>query len=65
MSRQLQCILFETKMSGRKRKKCKCRTGRKQSRGRLRGALVVIETRSHGSVKGKNFVDDGNTEEYC
>lgn len=39
--------------------------GRKKDIGRIIGVFVVMEARSHGSVKGKDFVDDGNTEVYC
>lgn len=39
--------------------------GRWEDRGRIIGVLVVMETRSHGGVGGKHFVDDGNSEEYC
>lgn len=39
--------------------------GRKKDRGRIIGVFVVMETRSHSSVKGKHFADDGNTEEHC
>lgn len=30
-----------------------------------RGAFLAVETRSHGAVKGKHFVDDGKTEKRC
>lgn len=47
-----------------RRRKIK-RMGRKKDRGGIIGVFVVMETRSHGSVKGEHFADDGNTEKYC
>lgn len=34
-------------------------------RKRKKSVFVALERRSHCSVKGKHFADDGNTEEYC
>lgn len=52
-------------MGGRGRKESGEQGERKKYRGRIRGVFVVVVTRSHGCVKGKHFVGDGNTEEYC
>lgn len=38
---------------------------RKTDRRRIIGVFVVMETRSHGSVKRKHFAEHGNTEEHC
>lgn len=32
---------------------------------RKKSVFVALARRSHCSVKGKHFADDGNTEEYC
>lgn len=48
-------------MGGRGRKESGEQGGK---RHRLRGVFSVME-RSHGGVKGKHFLDDGKTEEYC
>ncbi len=39
--------------------------GRKKDRGRIIEVFVVMENRSHGSVKEKHFADDRNTEKHC
>lgn len=38
---------------------------RNKDRWGIIDVFVVTEMRSHGSVKGKYFADDGNSEQYC
>lgn len=52
-------------MGGRGRKESGEQGETKKYRGRIRGVFVVVVKRSHGCGKGKHFVGDGNTEEYC